>query len=414
MAGGIVDMKIMLFTQFFPPETGAAPQRAFNHAKYWAKSGHTVTVVTNVPNSPLGRIYKGHRNKFSQREVVEGFTVTRLWTLPAGKKTKVIIRFFSSVLYVIMSLRALFLEKPDIIVGTAPYFAGFSAYIIARLRRVPIVYELRDPWLQILGDNSTTPNLYFRILKKIEMRLTRRADRVVVVGGKMSRCMEKHYSLPETPIPIFNGVDKPDVLNLKAETPSEILQKMDGLFRIGFIGNLGIWYDIDPVIEAARLLEGEPVGFFFLGDGKLKKELNRRVEMLGLDNIFLFDVLPHDQALAVVQECDLTILPFKKKVCDLCLPLKFFESMGMGTPVLSCNGDETDIIIGNSGAGAIFDSDNPGHLAGIIRDYVRNPGKVKTQGEQGRKFVVETYNRERMAEKYTALFTEIIAKKENT
>ena len=65
-------MKILLFTQYFPPETGAAPQRAYAHAKRWKEKGHEVRVITNIPNSPQGKFYKNYRNRIIQNEIVHG------------------------------------------------------------------------------------------------------------------------------------------------------------------------------------------------------------------------------------------------------------------------------------------------------------------------------------------------------
>ncbi|MCP4146592.1 MAG: glycosyltransferase family 4 protein, partial [bacterium] len=133
-------------------------------------------------------------------------------------------------------------------------------------------------------------------------------------------------------------------------------------------------------------------------------------EALKLKNILIYDALPHKQALAVVQHADLSILPFKKGVCDLCLPLKFFESLALGTPVLVCNGDEVEIIVGQSGSGAVFDSNQPRQLTEIIESYTQQPQLLKSQGEKGSKFIVENYNRTLMAKKYLELFTTLINK----
>jgi len=405
-------VKFFLLSQFFPPETGAAPHRAFYHAVNWVKMGHEVTVVTNFPNSPHGKIYEGYKNRFLRKETVEGVSVIRLLTLAAGKKSSIVRRFLSSVFYVVMAQVCLFQKKPDVIVGSAPYFAGFAAFLIAKIRRIPLVYELRDPWLQILGQNVQRPGIYFRILEKIEKKMLHHSDRVVVIGKKMSQVMAKRYGLEEKPVPIFNGIETEDIADIPDGVVPHIAGKMNGMFSIGFVGNLGVWYDYDVVIKAADLLKEKPMAYFFVGDGKLKNGFIEEVKRLSLPNIHIFDVLTHKQALAVVRACDLTILPFKKGVCDLCLPLKFFESLALGTPVLVCNGEEAGLITRESSSGALIDGDNPGELAAIIEDYVNNPGKLESQGTAGRKYIVENFNRRKMAEKYAKIFGEIISKNE--
>ncbi len=407
-------MKIFLLSQFFPPETGAASQRAFYHAANWVKMGHEVTVVTNFPNSPQGKIYEGYKNRFLRKEIVEGVNVIRLLTLAAGKKSSVIWRFLSSVFYVVMAQVCLFQKKPNVIVGSAPYFAGFVAFLIAKTRHIPLVYELRDPWLQTLGQNVQKLGIYFRILEKVEKKMLHHSDKVVVIGKKMSQVMAKRYELEEKPVPIFNGIETEDIADIPDGVVPHIAGKMDGMFSIGFVGNLSVSYDFDVVIKAADLLKEKPVAYFFVGDGKLKNGFIEEVNRLSLPNIHIFDVLPHKQAMAVVRDCDLTIIPLKRDVGDLCLALKFFESLALGTPVLVCNGEEAGLITRESRSGALFDGDNPEELAAVIEDYVINPRKLELQGNAGRKYIVENFNRRKMAEKYAKLFGGIISKNETS
>ena len=47
-------MKILLLTDYYPPESNAPALRCSYHAEYWAKKGHDVTVLTCAPNFPNG------------------------------------------------------------------------------------------------------------------------------------------------------------------------------------------------------------------------------------------------------------------------------------------------------------------------------------------------------------------------
>ena len=403
-------VNIFLLSQYFPPETGAAPHRAFYHAVNWAKSGHGVTVVTNFPNSPHGRLYKGFENRLLKKEKIKGVTVIRVFTFAAGKKSKILRRFLSSLLYVIMAQICLFQKKPDVIVGSAPYFAGFAAFLVAKIRRIPLVYEMRDPWLQILGQNIQKKGIYFRFLEKVEKKMLHYSDRVVVIGERMSEAVARRYELKQKPIPIFNGIETEDIAEIPEKVIPHIADKIKGMFTIGFVGNLGVWYDYDVIIKVADYLKNKPVVYLFVGDGKLKQDLIEAVKRRRLSNIYIFDVLPHKQALAVVRACDLTILPFKRDVCNLCLPLKFFESLALGTPVLVCNGEEAGQISRKFSSGAFIDGDDPKELASVIEDYLQNPWKLESEGNAGKKYIVENFNRKKMAETYTTVFNEITKK----
>ena len=56
-------MKILLLTDYYPPESNAPALRCSYHAEYWAKKGHDVTVLTCAPNFPNGILFEGYKNK---------------------------------------------------------------------------------------------------------------------------------------------------------------------------------------------------------------------------------------------------------------------------------------------------------------------------------------------------------------
>ncbi|MEO1995975.1 MAG: glycosyltransferase WbuB, partial [Planctomycetaceae bacterium] len=77
-------MKILFFSHYFPPEGNAPASRTYEHCVRWVLAGHDVTVITCVPNVPDGIPYEGYRNRWrSQREVMEGIHVIRVWTFLA-------------------------------------------------------------------------------------------------------------------------------------------------------------------------------------------------------------------------------------------------------------------------------------------------------------------------------------------
>jgi hypothetical protein len=60
-------MHILILTQYYPPEIGAAQNRLSGLAIFLQKAGHTVTVLTAMPNYPTGEIYHEYRNQFLSR-----------------------------------------------------------------------------------------------------------------------------------------------------------------------------------------------------------------------------------------------------------------------------------------------------------------------------------------------------------
>ena len=71
-------MHVLLITQYFPPEIGAAASRWGDYVNILINKGHKVTVLCEMPNYPYGRFINGYKNEFSKREKLsENLTIIR-------------------------------------------------------------------------------------------------------------------------------------------------------------------------------------------------------------------------------------------------------------------------------------------------------------------------------------------------
>ena len=70
-------MKLLILTQYFPPETGAPQNRLYELAVRLAKAGVEVSVLTAMPNYPQMRIYEGYQDKKYHYEELGGVGVHR-------------------------------------------------------------------------------------------------------------------------------------------------------------------------------------------------------------------------------------------------------------------------------------------------------------------------------------------------
>ncbi len=74
--------KILLVSNYYPPEKGAAPNRIQTLAENLSLHNYAVTVICPLPNYPTGSVFKGYkRNKQNNYQSVD--TVNKF----AGKKS---------------------------------------------------------------------------------------------------------------------------------------------------------------------------------------------------------------------------------------------------------------------------------------------------------------------------------------
>src|SRR5262245_47998598 len=72
-------MRILILTQYYPPESGAPQNRLSDLARRLTNFGHTVLVLTALPNYPQGQIFGAYRGRVLVKEQVEGIPVIRTW-----------------------------------------------------------------------------------------------------------------------------------------------------------------------------------------------------------------------------------------------------------------------------------------------------------------------------------------------
>src|SRR5437867_13006019 len=80
-------LRVRFVTQYYPPETGAAPARAAHFARALARAGHQVRVVTGLPNHPSGTLHPEYAQVRRVSEQRDGIAVERVWLFATPRKT---------------------------------------------------------------------------------------------------------------------------------------------------------------------------------------------------------------------------------------------------------------------------------------------------------------------------------------
>jgi len=176
-------MKILFFTENFPPETNAIANRVFERALYWVKWGHSVTVITATPHFPQGRVFDGYRNRWHQVEMMNGIRVVRVKTFISANEG-VVLRTLDFLSFMCTGfLAGLWQERPDVVAATSPqFFNAVAGWAVSRCRRIPFVFEIGDLWPAfIVAVGAMRPNLALRLLEKLELYLYRQSSRIAVL-----------------------------------------------------------------------------------------------------------------------------------------------------------------------------------------------------------------------------------------
>ncbi len=373
-------MHILFLTDNFPPEINAPASRTFEHCSEWVKAGHQVTIITCAPNFPKGKVFDGYRNRLWQSEEMAGLHVIRVWSY-ITKNEGFLKRILDYISYMVSAIiAALFVRKPDIVVGTSPqFFTVCAAYVVGVYKRIPFVFELRDLWPEsIKAVGAMRPGRLLSMLEAIEHFLYRRAALIISVTNSFKQVLEDGGIDGGKIHVVTNGIDleRFQPLQKDANLVSEL--GLEGKFVAGYIGTHGLAHALETLLEAAQQIQHHPQGGRFclimLGDGAKKAELVTKARDMKLDNVFFLDSVPKDDVPRYWGLLDVAIIHLRDTpLFQSVIPSKLFESMGMGIPIVhGVRGESAKIVQGHK-VGLTFDPENATQLCAQLLRLQSDP-----------------------------------------
>jgi glycosyltransferase involved in cell wall biosynthesis len=136
---------------------------------------------------------------------------------------------------------------------------------------------------------------------------------------------------------------------------------------LGFVGGLRPWHGVEVLPELlARLRKHRrDVRLIIAGDGQLKEELQRDFARRGLaKNVLFTGPLMHEEIPAVVRQFDVALAPYPKHDHDFYFsPLKLFEYMACGVPVVAAKLGQIAEIVRHGQTGLLYPAGNLNALA---------------------------------------------------
>lgn len=372
-------MRILFFSDNFPPETNAAATRVYERACYWAQWGHDVTVITCAPNFPQGKIFEGYRNRWYQVEDLSGIRVVRVKTFIAAN-AGVFLRTLDFLSFLISGFTAaLFEKKPDVVAATSPqFFAAVAGWAAGAVRRVPFVFELGDLWPEFIAAvGAMKPSFLLRWVEKFELFLYRRSAAVAALTNNFKINLVDRGIDPNKIAVVINGVD---TWRYKPQPRDQALAHEYGLhheFIIGYVGTHGMAHGLRNVLDAAALLSpADNVRILLVGAGAEREELIRDAKRRNIDRIVFIPPQPKERMPDVWSLCNVALVHLRDHPAFASvIPSKMFEAMAMGLPILLAVPDgEARQILEADKAGIWVEPENPQALAEAMLSFYRDQG----------------------------------------
>jgi glycosyltransferase involved in cell wall biosynthesis len=387
-------MRVLYLSQYFPPEIGATQIRAYEMAKNLVAMGHRVTMMTEVPNHPSGVIGPEYRKRFRVVEQMHGIEVVRSWVYATPYKTFSTRMLFYLSYMVTTIVNSLFLSKGtyDVLYATSPpLLVGLAGLVIAKMRRVPFVFEVRDLWPESAVELGELQNPYFIRCANALAKLCYSQARgiVCVTQGIYSALAAKE--LPEQKLVIIKNGTNPERYRYVFDKELEENLGWKGKFIVLYAGIHGIGQGLEAVLEAASaLLPVEPVRFVFIGEGPRKRQLMAHASRRHLSNVEFLPEVPADEIPKYISLSSLCLVPLKKnELFKGALPSKMFDSWACEKPILLTVEGEAREELESARGGIFVEPENSSAMARAIMEMHRKPEQARQMGENGRRYILE-------------------------
>jgi len=406
-------VRLLILTQYYPPETGAPQNRLSDLAQRLHQAGHQVTVLTALPNYPRGEIFENYRGRLLMEESLSGIRTVRTWIYATPRKSFVrrLLNYFSFV-FSSFVLGVWKVRSPEVvIVESPPLFLGLSAWLLAFFKNARLVFNVSDLWPDSAVAMGILSNkLLIRWSRRLEEFLYRRSFLITgqtqgIVDNIQSRFADKRVAL------ITNGIDvKRFSLAAIGNQKNSIKEEfgLAGKFVVGYAGLHGLAQGLDTALQAARLLGArEDLAFAFFGDGPEKEKLARFARDCALGNCHFLPSQPTARMPAIIGSFEVALVPLRKlELFKGALPSKMFEAMAAAVPIIVSIDGEARALVQKAQAGVFVEPENPEAMAAAIIELYRDPERLTALGMNGRRYVVEHYDRQKIAERFERLLIE--------
>lgn len=278
------------------------------------------------------------------------------------------------------------------------------------------IYDAHENYTEMMLDSNKVPPKIKPYLAKFvdssEKLFSRFADHVITPVEVISkRFMKFHrnvstiYNYPK--LSIF-APDKKEISKLKKRYKNRTL--------IIYHGSFSKQRGLFQMINAINILKSKKPDILLLLVGPINEELlsivGNEIERMNLNNnVEIVGSVPHKDIVNYISICKVGLVPlFHTQKYIKSIPIKQFEYMACGVPVLGSNLPLIASYITSSGCGKVYDSNSPEALAAGVINIIEDEKEWCRMSEAGKKAVKDWWNWEIMEKKLFQAYETLLEK----
>jgi len=306
-------MKVCVVCQYYHPE----PFKIAQICERLAAMGHSVRVLTGLPNYPTGSVPNEYRWGRRRRETLNGVDISRVWEIPRGRgKLALLLNYLSFA--VTACIRALAMPRDYDMVFVyqlSPVTMALPALLLKKRARRPLVLYCLDLWpesMKVMVPDER--RVVYRLVKRLSGAIYRSCEAIAVSSPAFVQYLAEVHRVDTSRLSYLpQHSEDPGILPAPGSDPR--------MTRFYFTGNIGLAQGIDCILDAVELI-GDALNYevHFVGDGSYLQTAKQEVSARGIERHVLFhgryptERMP--EFLGAADACLLTLSPGKPHWSD--------------------------------------------------------------------------------------------------
>lgn len=301
-----------------------------------------------------------------------------------------VLAFLLSILFIVQKAR------PDIIYVRIMW--SFMPMFLGKLLHIPVMLEVNDsPHRAYANIQHSLKRKIVRLIDRISYRLS---EHILPVTQKIAEDLHRIDDVPWDSMTVLPSGTNTDLFCPMDKSSCCKRLKFDPTKKyVGFIGTFVHRQGVDILIDSAPLViqKCPDARFLLVGDGPMRASWERMIiEMRLQDYFILTGYVPYDSVPFYCGIMDVCVAPFLSEAGELS-PVKVFDYLACGRPVVISDVVETGKIFKDSGAVRLIPAEDEVSLSHAIHQLLENETLRVEMGKKGREFVNLKYSRIKIA-----------------
>jgi len=251
-------------------------------------------------------------------------------------------------------------------------------------RDIASVLEVNAP---LIEEQAVHRSLIDRVrAEEIAIQAFASARAIVAVSQEIANYVESFPATKGRVHVIPNGVDaRRFSARVKAALPAP------DVFTIGFVGTLKPWHGLAILVEAFQLLRRKHANtrLLIIGDGPERERLMANLAARGLRQAAHFTgAVDPTEIPALLQSTDVAVAPYDDTPGFYFSPLKVYEYMAAGLPVVASRVGQLESVIQHGETGLVCEPGNARSLADNIGTLMEHQSLRRKLGRKARRYVL--------------------------